>query len=64
MSTQERMNFVKYINFKLFGKVFFTKEEIYTEVSSEGEPFRIVVNQDYFNKEFDIGKNESNDKKS
>lgn len=62
MSSQERLNFVKYTNYKLFGKVIFTKEEIYTEVSSEGEPFKIIVNQDYFNKEFNIGKKQSDDK--
>lgn len=59
MSTQENLNFVKHTNYKLFGKVIFSKEEIYTEVSSEGEPFKIIVNQDYFNKEFDL-KNEQN----
>lgn len=62
MSSQERLNFVKYTNYKLFGKVIFTKEEIYTEVSSEGEPFKIIVNQDYFNKEFNIGKKQGDDK--
>lgn len=55
MGTQENLNFVKITNFKVFGKVFATKEEIYTEVASEGEPFKIIVNQDYYNKEFDIG---------
>lgn len=59
MSIQENLNFVKHTNYKLFGKVIFSKEEIYTEVSSEGEPFKIIVNQDYFNKEFDL-KNEQN----
>ena len=56
MPLQEHINFVKITNFKLFGKVILTKEEIYTETSSEGEPFKIIVNQDYFNKEFKIDK--------
>lgn len=64
MSTQEHLNFVKYTNYKLFGKVIFTKEEIYAEVSTEGEPFKIIVNQDYFNKEFNLEQNKSNDKKA
>ena len=61
MPTQEHVNFVKITNIKLFGKVILTKEEIYTETSSEGEPFKIVVNQDYFNKEFKL--DENNNKK-
>lgn len=65
MSTQENLNFVKHTNYKLFGKVIFSKEEIYTEVSSEGEPFKIIVNQDYFNKEFNLNaENKGNDKKA
>lgn len=64
MSSQENVSFVKLTNYKMFGFVLFTKEEIYTENSSEGEPFKIIVNQDYFNKEFDIGKNKGNDKKT
>lgn len=63
MANQENLNFVKYTNYKLFNKVFFTKEEIYTEVATEGEPFKIIVNQDYFNKEFNI-ENQGNDKKA
>lgn len=64
MSSTENVSFVKITNYKMFGVILFTKEEIYTENSSEGEPFKIIVNQDYFNKEFDIGKNKSNDKKA
>lgn len=64
MASQENLNFIKYTNWKIFNKVIFTKEEIYTEVSSEGEPFKIIVNQDYFNKEFDIDKKQGNDKTS
>ena len=64
MSTQEHLNFVKHTNYKLFGKVIFTKEEIYTEVSTEGEPFKIIVNQDYFNKEFDLKPKQNNGEKS
>ena len=64
MSSQKNVSFVKLTNYKFFGFVLFTKEEIYTENSSEGEPFKIIVNQDYFNKEFDIGKKQNNDKKA
>lgn len=62
MPNQENVSFVKITNYKFLGKVLFTKEEIYTENSCEGEPFKIIVNQDYFNKEFDIGKKQGNDK--
>ena len=61
MPTQEHLNFVKLTNFKFLGRVIFTKEEIYTETASEGEPFKIVVNQEYFNKEFKL--DENNNKK-
>lgn len=64
MPEQNNLNFVKYTNWKLFNKVILTKEEVYTETATEGEPFKIIVNQDYFNKEFNInGENKSNDKK-
>lgn len=64
MSSTENVSFTKNTIYKLFNYPFFTKTEIYSEISTEGEPFKIIVNQDYFNKEFDIGKNESNDKKA
>lgn len=64
MPNQENLNIVKLTNFKMFGKTLFTKEEIYTETSCEGEPFKIIENQDYFNKEFDIGKKQSDGEKS
>lgn len=60
MCNQSNTTFVKHTNFKLFGKTFFTKEEIYTETNAEGEPFKIIINQDYYNKEFKINDNKSN----
>lgn len=57
----ETLNFVKHTHFKLFGKIIFTKEEIYCETNAEGEPFKIIVNQDYYNKEFNLN-DKSNDK--
>ena len=59
MSTQERVSFTKTTIYKLFKLPLLSKIEIYSEVSTEGEPFKIVVNQDYFNREFDIGKKQS-----
>lgn len=65
MSSQENLNFVKHTNWSLFGINVLTKTETYSEASTEGEPFKIIVNQEYFNKEFDInGKNEGNNQKS
>jgi len=63
MSSQENVSFVKLTNYKMFGFILFTKEEIYTENSSEGEPFKIIVNQDYFNKEFDLKPPKNNGEK-
>lgn len=60
MALEENMHFVKFTNFKLFGKVIFSKEEIYTETSTEGQPYKIVLKPDYYKEEFDIGKNEGN----
>lgn len=64
MSSQENLNFTKHTIWSLFGINVLTKTEIYSEASTEGEPFKIIVNQDYFNKEFNIGKNEGNNQKS
>ncbi len=48
----EKLSFAKITNFKLFGKVIATKEEIYNEQSSEGEAYQINITQDYYNQEF------------
>ena len=52
MSKTENLSFTKLANWKLFNLRIFTKEEVYSEVSSEGTPSQIIVTQDYFNKEF------------
>ena len=52
MSKTENLSFTKLTNWKLFKWRIFTKEEVYSEVSSEGIPYQIIVTQDYFNKEF------------
>lgn len=52
MSKTENLSFTKLTNWKLFNWRIFTKEEVYSEVSSEGTSYQIIVTQDYFNKEF------------
>lgn len=53
MSKTENLSFTKLTNWKLFNWRIFTKEEVYSEVSSEGTPYQIIiVTQDYYNKEF------------
>lgn len=52
MAQTEKLSFAKLTNWKLFNLWIFTKEEVYSEVSSEGTPYQIIVTQDYFNKEF------------
>lgn len=65
MASQENLSFTKHTTWSFLGVNILTKTETYSEVSAEGEPFKIIVNQDYFNKEFDInGKNEGNNQKS
>lgn len=60
MPIQENLTYTKHTVWKFLKWCLFSKTETYSEVSSEGEPFKIIVNQDYFNKEFDIGKDKSN----
>lgn len=51
----------KTTNFKLFGKhTIFTKEEICTDKSYEGDCYSIVVTPDYFKSEFEVKKNDGN----
>ena len=52
MSKTENLSFTKLTNWKLFNLRIFTKEEVYSEVSSEGTPYQIIVTQDYYNREF------------
>ena len=52
MAKTKNLSFTKLTNWKLFNLRIFTKEEVYSEVSSEGTPYQITITQDYFNKEF------------
>lgn len=52
MAQTENLSFTKLTNWKLFNLRIFSKEEVYSEISSEGIPYQIIVTQDYFNKEF------------
>ena len=52
MSKTQNLSFTKLTNWKLFKWRVFSKEEVYSEVSSEGIPYQIIVTQDYYNKEF------------
>ena len=52
MSKTENLSFTKLTNWKLFKWRIFSKEEVYSEVSSEGIPYQIIITQDYYNKEF------------
>ena len=52
MSKTENLSFTKLTNWKLFNLRIFSKEEAYSEVSSEGTPYQIIVTQDYYNREF------------
>lgn len=46
------VNFIKRTNYKIFGKIFLTKEEIYNENSGETQSIQVFVNPDYYNAEF------------
>lgn len=52
MAQTENLSFTKLTNWKLFKWCIFSKEEVYSEVSSEGTPYQIIITQDYYNKEF------------
>ena len=52
MAQTENLSFTKLTNWKLFKWRIFSKEEVYSEVSSEGTPYQIIVTQDHYNKEF------------
>lgn len=60
MSETENLSFTKLTNWKFFNLRIFSKEEVYSEISSEGEPFKIVVTQDYYNKEFKVDGKQNN----
>lgn len=50
------INYFKKSDFKLFGKLIFTKEESYVEKEFEDEELKVYITPDYFNNEFDIEK--------
>ena len=52
----------KTTNYKLFGKIIFTKEETCSEIECDGQVYHITVSQDYFNSEFKINKDEKKKK--
>lgn len=57
------VNYIKRINWKFFGKVFLSREEIYNENSGETQAIQVFVNPDYYNSEFNLNvKNEDNRK--
>lgn len=60
MPKTENLNFSKFTSWKLFNIPVLSKAEVYNEVSSEGEPFKIVVTQDYYNKEFKVDGKQNN----
>lgn len=48
---------VKTTKFKIFGKTFFTKEEICNDKTYEDSEMEFVVNPEYYKKEFEIDNN-------
>lgn len=59
------VNYIKRVNWKCFGKVFLTREEVYNENSGETQAIQVFVKPDYYNSEFDLnGKNKGNEKKA
>lgn len=54
--------FIKTTNYKLFGKTLFSKEEIFSGCEYQGQIYQIQVNQDYYNSEFDLNKDEKKKK--
>ena len=53
------LNFYKKTLYKFFKWNIFSKEEIYTERESETDAIKVFINQDYFNKEFDVEKKDN-----
>lgn len=59
------VNYIKRVNWKILGKVFLTREEIYNETAGETQAIQVFVKPDYYNSEFDLnGKNKDNGQKS
>lgn len=59
------LNYIKRVNWKIFGKVFLTREEIYNETAGETQAIQVFVKPDHYNSEFDLnGKNKDNGQKS
>lgn len=55
--TMDNTFWTKLTNYKLFGRIIFSKEEIV----QEGQIIQLYVKQDYFNSEFDLNKKDKND---
>lgn len=52
MSEVQNTTYTNIRNWKLFGKLFLTREEIHSETVCDGIPYQITVSQDYYNQEF------------
>lgn len=51
--------FTKTTNYKILGKTLFSKEEVFSGMEYPGQIYQISVNQDYYNSEFKIKKDET-----
>lgn len=52
----------KTTNYKFLGKVLFTKEEICSDITYQGEIYQIQVRKDYFDSEFNLNQDEKKKK--
>ena len=50
----------KTTNYKFLGKTLFTKEEICSDMTYQGEIYQINVSNDYFKQEFEVNKKNDN----
>ena len=50
----------KVTTWKILGKVIFSKEEICTDKTYEGNAYSIVVTPEYFKSEFEVKKDDNN----
>lgn len=57
------VNYIKRTNFKVLGKVLFSREEVYNENSGDMQAIQVMVKPDYYNAEFELnGKNKDDNK--
>ena len=52
----------KITNYKIFGKIIFTKEEICSDIQCDGPIYKVTISQDYFDSEFKTDKDEKKKK--